>query len=114
MVFLQHDNNLDLNLRGSGTFTRTNDETKRLEHFLDETFQVQRYIVATGQKLMEVQEQMASGCISNAWESIDMKRFVDSVQTLLNQVQHGLEIRVSRIIGEVESTLACDGITRLR
>ncbi|KAF2311769.1 hypothetical protein GH714_026611 [Hevea brasiliensis] len=40
---------------------RTKAGTKTLEHFLEETFQLQRYIVATGQKLMEVQSQIASG-----------------------------------------------------
>ncbi|KAI3457995.1 hypothetical protein Pfo_014658 [Paulownia fortunei] len=113
-----HENNLNLNCGGSA-IAKTEDETKRLEHFLEETFQLQRYIVATGQKLMEVQAKIASGFVGDAEkiekpESFDMKRFADSIRTLFREVQRGLEVRISRIIGDLEGTLACDGIIHLK
>ncbi|XP_057798719.1 putative WEB family protein At1g65010, chloroplastic [Salvia miltiorrhiza] len=112
------EKNLNLSCRGNA-IARTDDETKRLEHFLEETFQLQRYIVATGQKLMEVQAKIASGFIDFAEkidqpESFDMKRFADSIRTLFREVQRGLEVRISRIIGDLEGTLACDGIINLK
>ncbi|PIN27123.1 hypothetical protein CDL12_00122 [Handroanthus impetiginosus] len=115
---LQHENNLNLNC-GSSAIARTEDETKMLEHFLEETFQLQRYIVATGQKLMEVQAKIASGLVDDAEkfetpESFDMKRFADGIRTLFREVQRGLEVRISRIIGDLEGTLACDGIIHFR
>ncbi|XP_075492489.1 uncharacterized protein LOC142530541 [Primulina tabacum] len=57
-----HEKNLNLNTRGSN-IAKTENETKILEQFLEETFQLQRYIVATGQKLMEVQAKIASGFV---------------------------------------------------
>ncbi|KAG1367666.1 titin [Cocos nucifera] len=39
---------------------RTKEQTEALKHFLEETFQLQRYMVATGQKLMEIQSRIAS------------------------------------------------------
>lgn len=112
------EKNLNLSCRGSA-IARTDDETKRLEHFLEETFQLQRYIVATGQKLMEVQAKIAAGFLDVAElidqpESFDMKRFSDSIRTLFREVQRGLEVRISRIIGDLEGTLACDGIIHLK
>ncbi|XP_020963588.1 polyamine-modulated factor 1-binding protein 1 [Arachis ipaensis] len=90
-----------------------------LEQFLEETFQLQRYIVATGQKLMEIQSKIDSGYGGVAEEmeksaGIDMKRFADSIKNLFQEVQRGLEVRTSRIIGDLEGTLACDGITSFR
>lgn len=90
-----------------------------MELFLEETFELQRYIVATGQKLMEVQAKIASGFVDHAEkiekpESFDMKRFADSIRTLFREVQRGLEVRISRIIGDLEGTLACDGIIHLK
>lgn len=88
-----------------------------LEHFLEETFQLQRYIVATGQKLIEVQTKVASGLVGALQEvdrpdCFDMKRFADNIKTLFKEVQRGLEVRIARIIGDLEGTLACDGMTR--
>ncbi|KAL0317990.1 UNVERIFIED_CONTAM: hypothetical protein Sangu_2213300 [Sesamum angustifolium] len=112
-----HEKNLNLN--GGLTIARTEDETKKLEQFLEETFQLQRYIVATGQKLMEVQTKIASGLVGYVEkiekpESFDMERFADSIRTLFREVQRGLEVRISRIIGDLEGTLACDGIIHLK
>ncbi|KAL3846172.1 hypothetical protein ACJIZ3_003575 [Penstemon smallii] len=110
-----HEDNLNLNCGGSN-IAKTKDETKRLERFLEETFQLQRYIVATGQKLMEVQAKIATGFVSNVEEieNFDMKRFADSIRTLFTEVQRGLELRISRIIGDLGGTLACDGIIHLK
>jgi hypothetical protein len=104
---------------GDSNTARPKEETKALEHFLEETFQLQRYIVATGQKLMEIQSKIASGFAGVVEEihktaSFDMKRFADSVRTLFQEVQRGLEVRIARIIGDLEGTLACEGMIHLR
>lgn len=115
-----HDNGLDQNgRRGDSDTARTKDKTKTLEHFLDETFQLQRYMVATGQKLMEIQPKIASGLVGVAEDletcaSFDMNRFTDFIRTLFQEVQRGLEVRIARIIGDLEGTLACDGMIQLR
>lgn len=114
-----HENNLDVNCGGRGV-ARTKEGTKILEHFLEETFQLQRYIVATGQKMMEIQSKIASGFVVGAAEeldgaaSFDMKRFADSLRTLFREVQKALEVRISRIIGDLEGTLAREGIMNFR
>ncbi|KAL2556257.1 Ribonuclease P protein subunit P38-related [Forsythia ovata] len=113
-----NDNGLDFD-SGSSKIARTEEETKRLEHFLEETFQLQRYIVATGQKLMEVQTKITSGFIGDIEEinkpaSFDMKRFADTVRTLFREVQRGLEVQISRLIGDLEGTLACDCIVHFQ
>ncbi|XP_057993925.1 uncharacterized protein LOC110655311 isoform X2 [Hevea brasiliensis] len=112
-----HDNDADKS-EHSGSL-RTKAGTKTLEHFLEETFQLQRYIVATGQKLMEVQSQIASGFAGSPEDvdksvSFDMKRFTDNIRTLFQEVQRGLEVRIARIIGDLEGTLACEGMIRMR
>ncbi|XP_042051811.1 uncharacterized protein LOC121797142 [Salvia splendens] len=92
------------------------DETKRMEHFLEETFQLQRYIVAAGQKLMELQSMIASNLVAETEDiekhgSFDIERFGDSLKTLFRETQRGIEVRISRIIGDLEGTLARDGFT---
>lgn len=114
----QHETDLDMS-QGDSSTTRRKGETKTLEHFLEETFQLQRYMVATGQKLMEVQSKIASGFVELTEElgktaSLDKKRFADSLRTLFQEVQRGLEVRISRIIGDLEGTLACEGMIHLR
>ncbi|XP_009782623.1 uncharacterized protein [Nicotiana sylvestris] len=113
-----HEKNLNVNC-GSSVTRKTKEETKMLEQFLEETFQLQRYIVATGQKLMEVQTRIASGFVGAAEEldtpaSFDVKRFADGIRTHFREVQRGLEVRISRIIGDLEGTLACDGINHFK
>ncbi|KAM7499782.1 hypothetical protein LguiA_024196 [Lonicera macranthoides] len=113
-----HKNDLDVNRGGSGV-ARSNEESKPLENFLEETFQLQRYIVAAGQKLVEVQSKIACGFIGavvllEGPASFDMKRFADGLRALFKEVQRGLEIRISRIIGDLESTLACEGMIHLQ
>ncbi|KAL5567753.1 hypothetical protein UlMin_024328 [Ulmus minor] len=113
-----HEGDLDLWRRDSNT-ARTKDKTKVLEHFLEETFQLQRYIVATGQKMMEIQNKITSGFVGVAEEvdksiGFDVNRFTDSIRTLYHEVQRGLEVRIAKVIGDLEGTMACDGMIRLR
>ncbi|KAJ7965331.1 Ribonuclease P protein subunit P38-related isoform 1 [Quillaja saponaria] len=113
-----HGNDLYAN-RGDSSSSRAKEKTRTLEHFLDETFQLQRYLVATGQKLIEIQSKIASGCKGIAEEmeknaNIDMNRFADSIKTLFQEVQRGLQVRIARIIGDLEGTLACEGMKHLR
>lgn len=89
-------------------------KTKKLEHFLEETFQLQRYIVATGQKLIEIQSKIASGFVGGEDDGFDMKKFADCLRTLFREVQRGLEVRISRIIGDLEAPLAWDGMIHPR
>ena len=76
-------------------------------------------MVSTGQKLMEMQSKIASGFVGVAEEldgsaTFDMKRFSDNIRTLFREVQRGLEVRIARIIGDLEGTLACEGMIHLR
>lgn len=113
-----HENSIYV--RGGDLNTaKTKEEIRLLEQYLEETFQLQRYMVATGQKLMELQAKIASGFHSAVEEfetpaSFDMKRFAENIRTLFQEVQRGLEIRISRIIGDLEGTLACDGIIHFK
>ncbi|XP_021763844.1 intracellular protein transport protein USO1-like [Chenopodium quinoa] len=113
------DKDLNLKQRVSSS-KRTKEETKKLEHFLEETFQLQRFIVATGQKLMEVQSKIAAGFVAGITskldgpDNFDMKRFGDTMQCLFKDVQRGLEVRMSRLIGDLEGTLAYEGINFLK
>ncbi|KAM0023895.1 hypothetical protein Hdeb2414_s0023g00644451 [Helianthus debilis subsp. tardiflorus] len=105
-----YENDRDASSRGC-IAAKSKEETKKLEHFLEETFQLQRYIVATGQKLMEIQSKIASGFAGVEDDaSFDMKKFADCLRTLFREVQRGLEVRISRIIGDLEGPLACDGM----
>ncbi|XVF12688.1 hypothetical protein REPUB_Repub08aG0140600 [Reevesia pubescens] len=107
-----HDNDLDMS-QGDCSTTKSKGDTKTLEHFLEEAFQLQRYMVAAGQKLMEIQSKIASGFIGvelDKTASIDMKRFSDNMRSLFQEVQRGLEVRIARIIGDLEGTLACEGM----
>ncbi|CAM0881380.1 unnamed protein product [Alopecurus aequalis] len=92
-----------------------------LARFLEETFQLQRYMVATGQKLLEMQSRIATtlaraalasggGGIGDGGDGVDTGRFMDVVGALLRDVQRGLEVRIARIIGDLEGTLTFHGI----
>ncbi|VFQ77649.1 unnamed protein product [Cuscuta campestris] len=115
-----HESEADTTTERLGS-RRRKEETKKLEHFLDETFQLQRYMVATGQKLVEIQRKIGSVFVGVFREVddrpdslFDMKRFADNVRALFKEVQRGLEVRIVRIIGGLEGALACDGITLLK
>uniref|UniRef100_A0A7N1A014 Uncharacterized protein n=1 Tax=Kalanchoe fedtschenkoi TaxID=63787 RepID=A0A7N1A014_KALFE len=94
---------------------KTKEEMKALERYLQEALQLQRYVVATGQKLGEMLTGISVALCEVAEEasSIDMTRFGRSVRDLLKEVQKGLEIQSSRIIGDVEGTLACEEMMHL-
>lgn len=103
---------------GEFKVVRTKGKTKALENFLEQTFQLQRYVVLTGQKLMEIQSKISQEFARVADElekagSVDIKRFASTVKTLIQEVQRGLEVRITRIIGDLEGTLACEGMIRL-
>ncbi|CAL4956239.1 unnamed protein product [Urochloa decumbens] len=95
-----------------------------LGQFLEETFQLQRFMVATGQKLLETQARIAPGLSSSSSrgggsagggagnDGVDMKRLMDVAGALLRDVQRGLEVRIARIIGDLEGTLTFHGILR--
>uniref|UniRef100_A0A0E0MXW0 Uncharacterized protein n=1 Tax=Oryza rufipogon TaxID=4529 RepID=A0A0E0MXW0_ORYRU len=91
------------------------EQSAALARFLEETFQLQRYMVATGQKLLEMQSRIAPSLERAAGngggnDGVDMGRFMDVVGALLRDVQRGLEVRIARIIGDLEGTLTFHGI----
>ncbi|XP_022968142.1 myosin-2 [Cucurbita maxima] len=103
---------------GESKVVRTKGKTKALESFLEQTFQLQRYVVLTGQKLMDIQTKISPEFAKVADElqksgSFDIKLFASSVKTLFQEVQRGLEVRITRIIGDLEGTLAGEGMIRL-
>lgn len=109
----QHENYRSGSIRDS-QIGRTKEQTEALKHFLEETFQLQRYMVATGQKLMEIQSRISSSfagdCELDESVGFNKRLFADNVRTLFREIQRGLEVRISRIIGDIEGTLASDGI----
>ncbi|XP_039116458.1 protein Spindly [Dioscorea cayenensis subsp. rotundata] len=93
---------------------KTKEQTETLQKFLEETFQLQRFMVATGQKLMDIEAKIACSFVGNVGldesSGFNMSQFADIVKNLFKEVQRGLEVRIARIIGDLEGTLACDGI----
>ncbi|RRT72543.1 hypothetical protein B296_00018016 [Ensete ventricosum] len=75
---------------------------------------LQRYMVATGQKLMQMQSRIAStfsgAVMLDETVKFNMGQFADIVRTLFREIQRGMEVRIARVIGDLEGTLACDGI----
>ncbi|KAJ6851291.1 interaptin [Iris pallida] len=96
---------------------KTTEQRKILHGFLEETFQLQRYMVATGQKLMDIQSKISRsfGSIRGLEESagFNIEQFADVVRSLFREIQRGLELRIARMIGDVEGTLACNGILHM-
>ncbi|RWR80294.1 golgin subfamily A member 6-like protein 22 isoform X1 [Cinnamomum micranthum f. kanehirae] len=105
--------------RQHSSTTRMKEQTGALERFLEEAFQLQRYMVAAGQKLMEIQSRIACSFAVTAEgmdksAGINMRQVEDHIRTLFREIQRGLEIRIARIIGDIEGTLACEGIMNIR
>uniref|UniRef100_A0A0E0JJZ8 Uncharacterized protein n=1 Tax=Oryza punctata TaxID=4537 RepID=A0A0E0JJZ8_ORYPU len=102
--------------RESEEGSRDREQSAALARFLEETFQLQRYMVATGQKLLEMQARIAPSLAragagnGGGDDGVDMGRFMDVVGALLRDVQRGLEVRIARIIGDLEGTLTFHGI----
>ncbi|GJU46575.1 hypothetical protein Tco_1203841 [Tanacetum coccineum] len=73
-----HKNDQDAS-SGRSIAAKSKDET--LEHFLEETSQLQRYIVATGQKLIVINSKVGTAFVGipvdAAAASFDMKIFAD-------------------------------------
>ena len=88
------------------------EQSAALGQFLEETFQLQRFMVATGQKLLETQSRIAPGLGRGGGGGGDMRRLMDVAGALLRDVQRGLEVRIARIIGDLEGTLTFHGILR--
>lgn len=89
------------------------EQSAALGQFLEETFQLQRFMVATGQKLLETQSRITPGLGRGGGEDgVDMKRLMEVAGALLRDVQRGLEVRIARIIGDLEGTLTFHGILR--
>ncbi|XP_031493664.1 uncharacterized protein LOC116259849 [Nymphaea colorata] len=102
--------------RSKDSESERKEQTGTLQLFLEETFQVQRYMVATGQKLVEIMSETTCP-LSGSFKAddslgVDMKQFADNIRSLLKEIQRGLEVRIARIIGDVEGTLACQGFLR--
>ncbi|RZR92426.1 hypothetical protein BHM03_00020723 [Ensete ventricosum] len=96
--------------------SRTWEQTETLKCHLEETFELQKYVVATGQRFMEMQAKINSSFSgSDAHDKsigFNLRQFADIIRTIFRQVQKGLEVRVARIIGELEGKLTCDSILR--
>ena len=46
--------------------------------------------------------------------NFNMMQSVESVKSRLKEIQRSLEKRLARIVGDLEGTLACDGILHVR
>lgn len=91
------------------------EQTVAQELFLIETFQLQRYVVATGQKLMAIQRRIL--CNSGASDNelappavLNIRESVENAKSHLREIQRIVEVWIARIIGDLEGTLACKGI----
>lgn len=117
-VLFQDEKEQKANGSRSGTVI-TKEQTGALEHFLEEAFQLQRYMVAAGQKLAEILSRIACSFVATS-EGLDKsagvntKQLEDHIRTLFREIQRGLEVRIARIIGDIEGTLACEGIMNSR
>lgn len=74
---------------------------------------------------MEIQSKITSGFVevlvgfittesSSTSSSFDPERFAESIRSLFQEVQRGLEVRISRIIGDLGGTLAREGMIHLK
>ncbi|XP_057856398.2 uncharacterized protein LOC131065768 isoform X2 [Cryptomeria japonica] len=94
---------------------RTREQSAAKELFLIETFQLQRYVVATGQKLMAIQQEISHNMSSTSNELgfpaiVNILESIEIAKCNLKEIQRNLEVRIARIIGDLEGTLACEGI----
>lgn len=103
---------------GSRRDTKVNriakEQTETLKCYLEEAFKLQKYFVATGQKFIEMQSKISSSfCGADAHDKstgFNLRQFADIIRSIFRQVQKGLEVRIARMIGDLEGKLACDSI----
>eukprot|EP01018_Ginkgo_biloba_P023159 Gb_22965 [translate_table: standard] len=110
----QHDKDPEQTM-SSSIDDRTREQTAAREMFLVETFQLQRYVVATGQKLMAIQPEIARNlCATNNTLTgstiFGMRQSVETAKGHLKEIQRSLEVWIARIIGDLEGILAREGI----
>lgn len=99
----------------TNTGSRSREQIAAQELFLIETFQLQHYLAATGQKLVAIQSDIAHKFCAMDNEIVltanfNMMQSVESIKSHLKEMQRSLEKRLARIIGDLEGTLARDGI----
>lgn len=77
--------------------------------------------MATGQKLLEIQSKINSSFSGKKNEigldkkmGLNLAQFGEIMKSLFRDVQRGLEVRIARIIGDLEGPLASDGILQRR
>ncbi|GLJ26671.1 hypothetical protein SUGI_0519040 [Cryptomeria japonica] len=95
--------------------TRTREYIAAQELFLMETAQLQRYVVAMGQKLTAVQSDIARNLLALNSDvavpaNFNVRQSIVTIKINLKEIQRSLEIKLARIIGDLEGTLARDGI----
>lgn len=93
----------------------TEEQTAAQELYLIETFQLQRYVVATGQKLMALQRRNLStlGASDNEFAPpavLNIRESVENAKSHLREIQRIVEVWIARLIGDLEGTLARKGI----
>jgi len=103
----------------TNTGSRSREQIAVQELFLIETFQLQHYLAATGQKLVAIQSDIAHKFCAMDNEIVltanfNMMQSVESIKSHLKEMQRSLEKRLARIIGDLEGTLARDGILHVR
>lgn len=103
----------------TNTGSRSREQIAAQELFLIETFQLQHYLAATGQKLIAIQSDIAHKSCAMDNEiaftaNFNVMQSVESVKSHLKEIQRSLEKRLARIIGDLEGTLARDGVLHVR
>ncbi|XP_042453066.1 calponin homology domain-containing protein DDB_G0272472-like isoform X1 [Zingiber officinale] len=108
------EDNYRLGSRRDTQGVRTKEQSETLMCYLEEAFELQKYIVATGQRFMEMQSKINStfsgADAHNKSIGFNLRQFADIIRTIFRQVQKGLEVRIARIIGDLEGKLTCDSI----
>ncbi|XP_042424510.1 myosin heavy chain, skeletal muscle-like isoform X2 [Zingiber officinale] len=108
------EDNYQLGSRRDSQGVRTKEQSETLMCYLEETFELQKCVVATGQKFTEMQSKtnsIFSGADAHDKSiGFNLRQFADIIRTIFEQVQKGLELRIARMIGQLEGKLACDSI----
>ncbi|KAG6537805.1 hypothetical protein ZIOFF_002903 [Zingiber officinale] len=114
LLGVPQEDNYRLGSRRDTQGVRTKEQSETLMCYLEEAFELQKYIVATGQRFMEMQSKINStfsgADAHNKSIGFNLRQFADIIRTIFRQVQKGLEVRIARIIGDLEGKLTCDSI----